>query len=686
MAVIQDRDKLCSPCSRIPPIKDIIFGSEEMWGSFQEFKSSALNGCPLCSYLYNEKRKEWDSLEVEKNLYPGEPISLQWNGPLPLRPTPVNEEQDLIIECTWGTQYSVVYSIFVDAEDLSYADEPISKTVPLRKIDPDPMSDQVVDKINGWIASCSHSHSSCHPAEDALLPRFVIEIQGSEDTKPSLRLFENGQKMARYIALSYVWGIRPQPVQLMRENMEQLKESIDYDTLPSTIQDAICVARCLGVQYVWVDALCIVQDDDDIKKQQIGQMQNIYGNSYLTVQAANVATVKESFLKLRNSPKPFKLRYDDSSHIYLRGYTPDRMPGGSARQRAWVFQESILPNRLLVYGEHQLVFQCREGIQYEYGFRANQMKYRSPATPSFLRPGNWLNYLGKRLIQPIPPPDRRLDYLSAWYSALDDGYTTRLLTFPSDRLPAISGIALRFQKEIGGRYVAGLWESDLPWGLLWESKNTAMYPSTIKPAVWWMSRPANPCAPSWSWAAMDGSTRHAFWARHNDTREHGSPIATACMKSLQVNMAGEIVNSDGMLQIGAPLIYAAVICKTDPRHMDLRQYRLMPNGKPRGGSDPFLVWETPDKGSCGSGESDSLVDRNSRNGERPIAIALFDVEDEQNSYSDVWCLLICRSSALMLECVDKEKSIYRRLGIARVRPEFWPFSLTEQLWTEISLI
>ncbi|KAJ5538418.1 HET domain protein [Penicillium frequentans] len=185
---------------------------------------------------------------------------------------------------------------------------------------------------------------------------------------------------------------------------------------------------------------------------------------------------------------------------------------------------------------------------------------------------------------------------------------------------------------------------------------------------------------------MDGSTKHSFWARHNDTRVHDSPIATVCMKSLQVNMAGEIVNSDGLLQIGAPLIFTAVICKTDSRHKGLQQYRVMPNGKPRGGSDPLLVWETPDKGSRGSGESDSLVDRNSKNDERPVAVALFDVEDEQNSFSGVWCLLICRSSALMLECVDHEKNIYRRLGVARIRPEYWPFSLTKQLWTEISLI
>ncbi|KAJ6114697.1 HET domain protein [Penicillium sp. IBT 16267x] len=493
------------------------------------------------------------------------------------------------------------------------------------------------------------------------------------------------KKKALYIALSYVWGIRPQPVQLMKENMEQLKESIDYDSIPSTIQDVIRVACRFDVQYVWIDALCIVQDDEDIKKQQIGQMQNIYGNSFLTVQAANVRTVKESFLKLRDSPKSFKLRYDESSHIYLRGYTPNRLPGGLARQRAWVFQESILPNRLLLYGEHQIIFQCREEMQHEDGFRANQIGFRS-AAPSFLRPGDWRKYLGNRLSNPTPPPDRRLDFLSAWYTALDDGYTTRMVTYPGDRLPAVSGVALRLQKEIGGRYVAGLWESDLPWGLLWGSKNKSVYPSRVKPAVWRMSRPANPCAPSWSWAAMDGSTKHSFWIRHNDTREDDSPVASACMKSLKVDIAGEIVSSDGMLQIGAPLIYASVICKTNSRHNSLHQYNKSSSGRAVTKSDPFLVWGTPEKGSYGSGETNLVVDRSLGNDERPIAVADFDVQDEQNAYSGVWCLLICHSTALMLECVDQEKKIFRRLGLGLVVSKFWPYSVNEQAWAEISLI
>lgn len=111
MAVIHDRDKLCSPCSNLPPIKDIIWGTHPMWGSFQEFKSSALKGCPLCSYLYNEKQRDWNSLASQKNLDPGPPISMRWNGHLPVRPPPVNETQNIELECAEST---VHYSIFVD--------------------------------------------------------------------------------------------------------------------------------------------------------------------------------------------------------------------------------------------------------------------------------------------------------------------------------------------------------------------------------------------------------------------------------------------------------------------------------------------------------------------------------------------------------------------------------------------
>jgi hypothetical protein len=114
MAVVHDRDKLCSSCSLVPPVKDFIFGYDEMWGSFQQFKSSALNGCPLCSYLYNAGRVGWDSCEKSADLNPGPPFSLKWNGQLPLRPPLVNEDHNMIMEHAYEFLHGVQYSIFVD--------------------------------------------------------------------------------------------------------------------------------------------------------------------------------------------------------------------------------------------------------------------------------------------------------------------------------------------------------------------------------------------------------------------------------------------------------------------------------------------------------------------------------------------------------------------------------------------
>jgi hypothetical protein len=186
---------------------------------------------------------------------------------------------------------------------------------------------------------------------------------------------------------------------------------------------------------------------------------------------------------------------------------------------------------------------------------------------------------------------------------------------------------------------------------------------------------------------MDGSTKHAFWLRHNDTREDGFPVASVCMKSLQVDITGDIVNSDGMLQISARLVYTSVICKTNSRHKDLQQQSIKTqSGRPVGKLDPLLVWDTPEKGSQGLGESEINFDRYSGSYEGPIAVADFDVEDEQSSYSGVWCLLICRSTALMLECVDQERKIFRRLGLGLIVSEFWPYFAIEKPLTEVSLI
>ena len=119
------------------------------------------------------------------------------------------------------------------------------------------MADEVIPKIRQWLESCSN-HPSCGMMEERLLPdRYVHTGRASTDR---VRLCLNdGETQGRYIALSYCWGPN-NTFLLTRSIMETFAQEIPVDRLPKTYLDLIDVARGIGFQYLWIDALCILQD------------------------------------------------------------------------------------------------------------------------------------------------------------------------------------------------------------------------------------------------------------------------------------------------------------------------------------------------------------------------------------------------------------------------------------------
>lgn len=432
------------------------------------------------------------------------------------------------------------------------------------------------------------------------------------------------------------------------------------------------MAQALGIKYIWTDILCIVQDDPEIKKQQILQMKDIFGKSYLTVQAGNTHSVHDNFLQPRSPqrPIPLKLFYGHSSHVYLRGYTPRRTAEGSARKRAWVFEESVLPNRVIMYGEDQIWFVCRRGMCHEDG----KQSVFKPCSPLFFRPPDWRNRWRPRLNEPTP--DRRLDFLAVWYAGLGDSYTARLLTHPTDKLAAIGGVVPKIQEHVGGRYVAGLWESDMPWALMWKSELHSFYPPWMRSRTN-LTRPTNPCALSWSWASVDGVIRYIFAWRIEDRRKSDF-LATVCMKLLEVDPLGEIIN-DGKLRVCGPLLYASVV-----RLNQLQERQKSPGESGFIVKKTLLTWSVPQK-ELDHGEilNPHMVPTREQLDD-PIAHAIFDMNHDHITCTGVWCLLLSPKSGLLLEHVNN--ATFRRLGIFRVYNLHWPHSINDHIQVQVEII
>lgn len=349
-------------------------------------------------------------------------------------------------------------------------------------------SDQAFHTVKYWIQDCFTNHGvMCkHNAADSIsisissprfLPKRIIDV-GSTD----LRLCQPAQEtVGDYVALSYCWGRRPQVVLT-----QKVAESADFcflmHTLPPTIRDAIIICRRLGFQYLWVDALCIIQDSPDSKDwiEQSARMDEIYGNAALTIAAASGSSVWDGILKpttdvpISVCSMPFTFRTD------VRGFNtpPSKLAGSQvsvrfypynidARQplslRAWTFQEEVLSPQILKFHKEQLVWQCRSSKIYFDG----------------------------------PVNNRQIQVLKTWEEAVAE-YTKRNMTVDNDRLVAVAGYVRSKHKEfeahgIVNRYFAGLWEKNLVDHLLWISK--------VKPPL---PRPTSYRAPTWSWASING--------------------------------------------------------------------------------------------------------------------------------------------------------------------------------------
>lgn len=387
----------------------------------------------------------------------------------------------------------------------------------LRMMDKDPSSKQSLEVASRCLMTCLDSHSSCMPAECKNPPRRLIDV-GNESRNPRLVEASLDLQHVKWLALSYCWGGEPS-MKLTDETMDKLKSGISLEELDPTIQDAIYVTRALGIPYIWIDALCILQNGKEWS-EEASTMNEIYGGSTVTLVIASSKSVKEGFLKVRKlnyipvaystdqtQNRTAKLflspEWDDSEH-------EDNEPWS---KRGWTMQEGLLPSRLLHYTASQLVWKCCEEQVSERGVTervedeiAKVLSYSDRSDiafgsgflgklPMFLRFKRFEHYLPAN---PDYPLELQSEVYSLWYDLIEK-YTRREFKDISDRLIAISGLARIYGNLIRNvTFVAGLWKEDIIRGLLWYIEDATLVPDcTINntPAL-------DNVFPSWSWASV----------------------------------------------------------------------------------------------------------------------------------------------------------------------------------------
>lgn len=315
----------------------------------------------------------------------------------------------------------------------------------------------------------------------------------------TIRLCEpDSENPVKYCCLSYCWG-GDQPVKTTKSTLISRLSGIEYAALPHTLKDAVEVTSRLGLRHIWIDCLCIVQDDAADVDREIRQMPFIYSNALLTISASSAKTCHEGFLQSRTylpgtGCEDFGLRckYPGGTigTLQFSEAAPHKSEEDPVNSRAWTLQERALSPRILDYGLRQLRWQCRSWHKFDGGHPDDQVspENNSLSTSSF----PVLSHLsgGETSAGRV--------ILEEWANVLDN-YTKRSMSVPGDKLIAISALAREIGTVYNLDYLAGLWENELPCQLLWRLWGTPL------------KRPKIFRAPSWSWAAVDG---HVMLERH----------------------------------------------------------------------------------------------------------------------------------------------------------------------------
>ncbi|KAH0562739.1 hypothetical protein GP486_002602 [Trichoglossum hirsutum] len=220
----------------------------------------------------------------------------------------------------------------------------------------------------------------------------------------------------RYVALSYCWGDTPTLKHTLANSTElRTPGGLDNELVPLTIRDAMLLIRHLGYWYLWVDALCIVQDDPISARQQVNRMDQIYSTAHFHYHRSRGQKLKCGAPRVIDGPT---------------GY--GRLSNSRWATRAWTMQERVLSPRKLIFTETQVFWECQEGIFLEEmvleGALNQQFLIEPTASTSHdLGTGRNLDRLSKSALR-------------SNYSALVQAYTGRQLTYRSDALNAFAGI------------------------------------------------------------------------------------------------------------------------------------------------------------------------------------------------------------------------------------------------------
>jgi cytochrome c553 len=436
----------------------------------------------------------------------------------------------------------------------------------------DPLSQDSLAIARAWLETCVSCHGAdCSPsvgAEGWMPTRLLEVVPGARiiylRESATLSLADD----ARYVALSHCWGQGGTPfTTTTHETLHLRTGGIDIDDLPQTFRDSVTLTKELGLRYLWIDSLCIIQDDADDWAREAMQMAHVYRNAHLVLNAANSDSDSKGFLQPRHiqdaislpppssSPSPTS-RASSNLNLTLQLLPPstrhwtnstggDTLTNEPISFRAWCLQEHILPARALQYGSHQMFWACERVRASENGDAVAQRRAARDGNDERGRRGGvddssegegkgegkgeckdesegtggggqlarlcvsgniGVSVFARGAAEQDPARESvAVVNWVGWHRMLED-YSARRITRHTDRLPALAGLALAVGRETGGSSNG-------------EDYLAGLWRTGLLEGLMWcralaeQKLAATPeyVAPSWSWAAVVGPVQFSLY-------------------------------------------------------------------------------------------------------------------------------------------------------------------------------
>ncbi|KAF5717827.1 hypothetical protein FMUND_5558 [Fusarium mundagurra] len=424
--------QLCKNCSRVldidflldhNPINNkgyrpyetskILYRFEDTWPELPGFAASGDNGCGLCKLI-----------------------------------------RDTFVSQYPSTEYKGPFLPYSDDDSMPFLRPPLTGV----------LSDRTLNFTKKSIDNCA---STCHPWEPSgSTPARLLDI-GEYKAKGRIKLIQTeGLPRVRYAALSYCWGNADDAAYQPKTHSANLSERLGgfgIEAMSPVVRDAIITCEALGMHYLWVDTLCILQGKADIADWEVEsqKMNDIFRNAYITLCPSSSNGCREGFLGQRKlhpgirvktpitsnavfqnesreySIIPYEVKAITSSFMFTFEFTDSKW-----YSRAWVWQEVNFSARLVIFSPTFVFFRCPDMLICENGAR-NETKYVQKG----------LGEYHSRRFQDAQP--------YGFFRTCVETISPLDISFESDRLAAVAGVAKQVSQATGSDYAAGLWVEEI---------------------------------------------------------------------------------------------------------------------------------------------------------------------------------------------------------------------------------